>query len=237
MAAVNVCACRCVLRRSLFPSGYILTGFAGSKGPAERHDSCSRQRFSTSFIHHMDTELMLHTEYHMTKGTLATLYVCVVEKWGVFFLPRWLPSSLPMNNHSPLKCHHANSVALSTSPWRDSRDSVCVCVSERESERASETFIARNCVKIKRGYSWRYLRLRYMIAKVFLRVCEHLHNPGNTLRIHTHVSDGELSPWKHCMKSIVLLCCQLLGTLRLPFKSFYQLHRNNQTHSVNQPGL
>ena len=79
VAAVNVCVCHFVyvLQQQCFPSGWSLTGFAGCGGPAKPHDSCSRQQFSTSFMHHMDTELMLHTEYHMTNGTLVIVCVCV----------------------------------------------------------------------------------------------------------------------------------------------------------------
>lgn len=112
-----VCCCACVPHQQCFPSSEILTGFAGSKDSAEPHDSCSRQRFSTSFIHHMDMEPMLHTEYHMTcmcvRARMCFSYCsrCLAHLWII--IPLW-------------------NVTFQTQWPRANRRTSCVCVCRRE---------------------------------------------------------------------------------------------------------
>lgn len=106
---------------------------AGSKDSAEPHDSCSQRQFSTSFIHHMDTEPMLHTEYHMTcmwvracmcfsycSRRLAYLWI-IIPLWNVTFQTQW-----PRADH-----------------WTGCGDSVCprMCVWQREKTRESQTIL------------------------------------------------------------------------------------------------
>ena len=87
VAAANVCVSICICTETAVFSQWLepdrLCRLWGSSKP---HDSCSRQQFSTSFMHHMDTELMLYTEYHMTKGTLVIVCVraCVCAGVRVF---------------------------------------------------------------------------------------------------------------------------------------------------------
>lgn len=135
----GVCVCHFVCvhwSTSVFP---VVRGFAGSRGPAEPHDSCSQQQFSSSFIHHMDTQLILNTEYHMARGTKATLCVCVCVRrsGGVFptalaFVQAYLWIIIPFWNVTfQTQWPQADQRARDRKRGRErkrSRKCVCVCV-------------------------------------------------------------------------------------------------------------
>lgn len=75
----NVCVCGSIEATMFSQQLDPLMGFADSKGLAEPCDSCNQQQLSISFIHHMDTELMLHAEYHITRGKLPSACACIRE--------------------------------------------------------------------------------------------------------------------------------------------------------------
>lgn len=59
---VCVCMYMCIEAHCLDPDSP-----AGCAGPLEPCDPCSQQRFSTSFIHLIDMQPIIHAEYHMKR--------------------------------------------------------------------------------------------------------------------------------------------------------------------------